>query len=104
MLLFRYGIRIPIRPFFAATGILLYALAFKFAGGGVRELQEAGWIGVTAAPIPNVAWLRDWLAIYPFVEPLALQSLLVLAVVVGAGYAFLTRPGSKLGAPHPLRS
>lgn len=103
VLLFRYGIRIPIRPFFAVTGILLYVLAFKFAGGGVRELQEAGWIGVTAAPIPNVAWLRDWLAIYPFVEPLVLQALLVLAVVVGAGYAFLTRPGSKVGAAHALR-
>lgn len=104
VLLFRYGIRIPIRPFFAVTGILLYVLAFKFAGGGVRELQEAGWIGVTAAPIPNVAWLRDWLAIYPFVEPLALQALLVLAVVVGGGYAFVTRSGPKVGAPHALRS
>ena len=53
------------------TGVLLYLLAFKFAGGGVRELQEAGWISVTAAPIPDVPWLRDWFAIYPFVEPLA---------------------------------
>src|SRR6185295_16830788 len=47
VLLFRYDIRIPIRPFFAVTGVLLYVLAFKFAGGGIRELQEAGWIGVT---------------------------------------------------------
>jgi high-affinity iron transporter len=104
VLLFRYGVRIPIRPFFAVTGVLLYVLAFKFAGGGVRELQEAGWVGVTEAPIPNVAWLRDWLAIYPFVEPLALQAVLVLAVVVGAAYAFLTRSGPKVGAPHALRS
>ncbi len=99
-LLFRYGVRIPVRPFFAVTGVLLYLLAFKFAGGGVRELQEAGWVGVTAAPIPNVAWLRDWFAIYPFVEPLAAQALLVLAVVGGAIYALATRPGPKLGAPE----
>jgi high-affinity iron transporter len=98
--LFRYGVRIPVRPFFAVTGVLLYLLAFKFAGGGVRELQEAGWIGVTAAPVPNVAWLRDWFAIYPFVEPLAAQALLVLAVVAGVIYTFATRPGSKLGAPE----
>lgn len=105
VLLFRYGIRIPIRPFFAVTGVLLYVLAFKFAGGGVRELQEAGWIGVTAAPmIPNVPWLRDWLAIYPFVEPLLLQALLLLAVVVGAGYAFLTRSAAKVGTPETARS
>ncbi|MEB2284928.1 MAG: FTR1 family iron permease [Myxococcales bacterium] len=103
ILLFRYGIRIPIRPFFAVTGVLLYVLAFKFAGGGVRELQEAGWVGVTAAPIPNRGWLRDWLAIYPFVEPLVIQGLLVLAVLVGAGWAFVSaRLGS--GTPHALRS
>src|SRR6185436_2028794 len=45
--LFRYGMRIPVRPFFAATGVLLYVLAFKFAGSGIRELQEAGWISAT---------------------------------------------------------
>ncbi len=98
--LFRYGIRIPIRPFFAVTGVLLYLLAFKFAGGGIRELQEAGWIGVTPAPVPNVAWLRDWLAIYPFVETLFVQALLVLAVVVGAAYWLTTR----VGTPETARS
>jgi high-affinity iron transporter len=98
-LLFRYGIRIPIRPFFAVTGVLLYVLAFKFAGGGIRELQEAGWIGVTPAPVPNVAWLRDWLAIYPFVEPLLAQAVLVIAVVVGAAYVFL----SRFGTPETAR-
>ncbi|MCC6850581.1 MAG: FTR1 family protein [Deltaproteobacteria bacterium] len=103
-LLFRYGIRVPIRRFFAVTGILLYALAFKFVGGGVRELQEAGWIGVTPAPVPNVAALRDWLAIYPFVEPLLAQAALILALVIGAGYAFVTRPGPEGAAPEPLRS
>lgn len=102
--LFRYGIRIPVRPFFAVTGVLLYLLAFKFTGGGVRELQEAGWVGVTAAPIPNVGWLRDWFAIYPFVEPLAAQAILVLAVLGGAVYAFATRPGPKLGAPEAAQS
>jgi len=98
--LFRYGVRIPIRPFFAVTGVLLYVLAFKFAGGGIRELQEAGWIGVTPAPVPNVAWLRDWLAIYPFVEPLLVQAVLVLAVLVGGAYWFTTR----LGTPETARS
>ncbi len=102
--LFRYGVRIPIRPFFAVTGILLYLLAFKFAGGGVRELQEAGLLAVTPAPIPNVAWLRDWLAIYPFVEPLVAQGVLVLAVVVGGVYALFTRHDPEVGAPQAARS
>jgi high-affinity iron transporter len=96
--LFRYGIRIPIRPFFAVTGVLLYVLAFKFAGGGVRELQEAGWVRVTAIAMPDLPWLRDWLAIYPFVEPLLVQGLLLLAVVGGAAYAFATRSDPKVAA------
>jgi len=102
--LFHYGVRIPIRPFFAVTGVLLYLLAFKFAGGGIRELQEGGLIGVTAAPLPDVPWLRDWFAIYPFVEPLFAQALLVIAVLVGAAYAFATRPDGKLGTPEVARS
>jgi high-affinity iron transporter len=80
-----------VRPFFAGTGVLLYILAFKFAGSGVRELQEAGWISVTPAPIPDVALLRDWLAIYPLLEPLLAQGLLVLALIAGA---FLTWRGT----------
>lgn len=102
--LFRYGLRIPIRPFFAVTGVLLYLLAFKFAGGGVRELQEAGVLAVTPAPIPNVQWLRDWFAVYPFVEPLLAQGVLVLAVVVGALYALMTRHDPEVGAPQAARS
>jgi high-affinity iron transporter len=102
--LFRYGVRIPIRPFFAVTGVLLYLLAFKFAGGGIRELQEGGLIGVTAIPFPDLPWLRDWFAVYPFVEPLLAQALLVLAVLVGAAYAFATRPDGKLGTAEIARS
>jgi high-affinity iron transporter len=82
--LFRYGMRIPVRPFFAATGVLLYLLAFKFAGAGVRELQEAGWISATSAPIPDIALLRDWLAVYPLLEPLLAQGVLVIALIAGA--------------------
>src|SRR6185436_20038048 len=102
--LFRYGVRIPIRPFFAVTGVLLYLLAFKFAGGGIRELQQGGLISVTAIPFPDVPWLRDWFAIYPFVEPLLAQALLVLAVLIGVAYAFATRPDGKLGTAEIARS
>ncbi len=100
--LFRYGVRIPIRPFFAATGTLLYVLAFKFAGAGVRELQEAGWISATPAPIVDVGVLRDWLAVYPFVEPLLAQAVLVAALLAGAVYALRATPAlHDVGAAHP---
>ena len=43
----RFGLRIPIRPFFLATGAFLYYLAIVFAGRGVHELQEAGVLALT---------------------------------------------------------
>lgn len=92
VLLFRYGVRIPTGPFFLVTGALLYVLAFKFAGAGVRELQEAGWIPVTPIAMPDLPTLRDWLAIYPFAETLAAQAVMVGLLLVGAIWALATRP------------
>ncbi|MBI3767936.1 MAG: FTR1 family iron permease [Deltaproteobacteria bacterium] len=101
--LFRYGVRIPIRPFFAVTGALLYVLAFKFAGAGVRELQEAGLVSVTPVAIPDPIVLRDWLAVYPFLEPLLAQAALLVALVVGAVYTLLARSGVRLERAQAAR-
>ena len=79
-----FGVHVPMRPFFAVTGGLLYLLAIKFAGVGIRELQEAGWLAQhPVAWVPDTALLRDWLGVFPDALTLALQSLLVLALVGG---------------------
>ena len=39
-LFYRFGVRIPLRPFFSVTSVLLYYMAFVFMGKGIRELQE----------------------------------------------------------------
>ena len=101
--LFRYGVRIPIRPFFAVTGALLYVLAFKFAGAGVRELQEAGLVAVTPVAIPDVPVLRDWLAVYPFLEPLAAQAVLLAALLGGVGYTLRARGAARLARAQAAR-
>ncbi len=59
VLMFRYGKRIPLRPFFAVTGVLLAVLSLVFAGYGVAELQKIGWVQET--PI-------DWVPFIPFLE------------------------------------
>ena len=38
----RYGVRLPLKPFFGVTSTFLYYMAFVFAGRGVAELQEGG--------------------------------------------------------------
>jgi high-affinity iron transporter len=83
------GPRIPMRAFFNVTGALLYFMAFRFAGAGIRELQEAGVVRQTQCGwIPDSTFLTQWLGVYPYVEPLALQGMLlglaILALVIMA--------------------
>lgn len=81
----RYGARLPIRPLFTLTGLLLYYLAFVFAGRGVHELQEAGWVSETA--LVNGPRIGP-LGVYPTVETMAAQ-LLVLSLAIVAGVVIL---------------
>ena len=83
----RFGVRVPLRPFFAGTGALLYFMAFVFAGRGMTELQEGGWVGAT--PVRGGPRL-EFLGIHPTVESLAAQGVLVLALLV-AGVVLLRR-------------
>ena len=74
----KLGLRIPLKYFFGATGTLLYIMAFIFAGNGIKELQAAGWVPSTPVGFPPQVPL---LGIYPTVETLAAQALMLLAFV-----------------------
>lgn len=77
-LFYRYGVRIPMRPFFTVTSILLYYMAFVFLGKGIRELQEGDLIRITLLHGgPHV----DAMGIYPSVETLTAQGILVALFV-----------------------
>ncbi len=74
-LFWKYGVRIPLRPFFAVTSVLLYYMAFVFMGKGIRELQEGGVVGITVLPgWPHI----DPMGIFPSVETLLAQLLLLV--------------------------
>lgn len=82
--LIRFGsLKLPIKPFFIGTSILMYIMAIAFAGGGVKELQEADIITVT--PV-NFIGAVDILGIYPTVETLIPQAFMVLIVVISILY------------------
>jgi high-affinity iron transporter len=79
--LVRYGsLAIPIKPFFMGTSILMYIMSVAFAGGGVKELQEADVVSVT--PIGFVQSV-DILGIYPTLETIVPQIVL-LALAIGS--------------------
>ena len=74
----KLGLRIPLKYFFGATGTLLYIMAFIFAGNGIKELQAAGWVPSTPVGFP---FQVPFLGIYPTVETLAAQGLMLVAFV-----------------------
>jgi high-affinity iron transporter len=77
-LVFRFGRRLPLRHFFAASSGLLYALCIVLAGHGIAALQEAAWLPITLVPGPRI----DWLGLHPTLEGLAVQGVLSLAALV----------------------
>lgn len=79
------GVRLPLRPFFRWTSVLLSILAITMAGGAVKEFQDAMLIDVT--PVPGVPQI-DWLGLYPTAETLAAQGVVALIVVSLAVWQF----------------
>lgn len=76
--IFTLQVKIPLRLFFGVSSALLYLLAFVFAGEGIKNLQAVGWIGETF-----LRWAPQLpiLGIYPTVETLLAQGILVLLLL-----------------------
>lgn len=80
----RYGsLKLPLKQFFIATSVLMYIMAIAFAGGGIKELQEADVVGVTPVGL-NVH--VDILGIYPTLETLLPQLVLVALALASVFY------------------
>jgi high-affinity iron transporter len=96
----RFGVRLPLRGFFATTSALLYYLAFVFMGKGLRELQEGNVLPITALEHgPYV----EWLGVYPSVETLVGQGMLI-ALALFALWRSLVGPGDPAPVPAPVAS
>jgi high-affinity iron transporter len=79
-----FSLRIPLRPFFIATSLLLALLAFTFAGNGVKELQEGDVLPLTPVAGPTF----DLLGVYPTAETLAAQGIVLAALATGLTLSF----------------
>ena len=86
-LVFRFlTVRLPLKPFFLVTSVLMYAMCFSFTGKGVSELQAAGVVNKTV--IPWMGFEMDFLGIYATYESLIPQIVvLVVIIVISVVYA-----------------
>ncbi|HET8649722.1 MAG TPA: FTR1 family protein [Gemmatimonadales bacterium] len=101
----RFGVRLPLKPFFAFTSAFLYYMAFVFAGTGIAELQEGGLVSTTI-----VSWSPriPSLGIYPTVESLSAQGVLAALALIALVWTFLIEPRRRLPVtqvmvPEPIK-
>ena len=84
-LFYRYGVKIPLRPFFSVTSVLLYYMAFVFMGKGIRELQEGNLVPISVIPgFPHV----EALGLYPTWQTLLAQMFLLALFVFALAKTF----------------
>ena len=95
------GLRVAMKPFFAVTGAMLYYMAFVFAGKGIAELQESQAVPTTVIEhAPRIPVL----GIYPTLESLLVQGLLLVLALVALGWAMRAKRASGGAEGDLLRS
>ena len=79
-LLIRFtSVKIPLRPFFAITSIIMAVLVVIFAGGGVHALIEGDLVPASYLP----GWpTYDYLGLYPYKQTLIAQAVMTAVVIV----------------------
>ncbi len=78
VLVYKMGVRLPIKQFFQINAILLFLLAVVFTGQGISALQEAGIVSTSLLNFPRI----EVLGVYPTAQSLGLQ---LLVLILGAG-------------------
>ncbi|MBW3568159.1 MAG: cytochrome c/FTR1 family iron permease [Proteobacteria bacterium] len=75
--IFRFGVKLPLKQFFAVTAAIMIALAVIFTGKGVAALQEAGKLPIDPVLFPRI----ELLGIYPTAQSLGLQLIVITAAM-----------------------
>lgn len=72
------GLRLPLRPFFMVSSLIVFYLCIKFTGMGIHSLQLAGLIPTTnVESIPS----NEFFALYPSWESTIPQIMLIIVAV-----------------------
>lgn len=79
VLMLKVGLRIPMKPFFLVSSLLVFYLGLKFTGMGINGLQLAGLLPATnSEALPTISFL----AVYPTWQGFIPQVLLVVIAIV----------------------
>jgi high-affinity iron transporter len=98
-LFYRFGVRIPLRPFFSVTSVLLYYMAFVFMGKGIRELQEGNVVSLSVIRgFPHI----EALGLYPSWEGVLSQFVLLLLFLFAVLKSFWPKRSVTLPTMQPV--
>lgn len=81
-LILKVGLKIPMRPFFLISSILMFYLCVKFTGMGIHGLQLAGLLPATQAPIPNIEFFAIYSTWESFIPQVLLLVIAVIAIII----------------------
>ena len=103
-----FGVKIPLKPFFMATGILMAIMSIAFLGSGMWELfldggladQIGGFVQQMAQTIPWLSWMSGnemlaFFGIYPTWITLVPQLILLVITIITFILAVRKKPAPK---------
>ncbi|MBP3961770.1 hypothetical protein I8J30_12660 [Paenibacillus sp. DLE-14] len=91
LLMIKYSVKLPLRPFFLTSSAFIYLLVFRFIGESIHSLQVATWVpahSISRSISVNV------LGIYPTLETVIPQAALLVYLLIRYRSVFI------IGAPR----
>lgn len=79
------SLRLPLKPFFLGTSILMFIMSISFLGSGIKELIEGGVFSATQSPL--VSWIpvnevTNVLGLFPYDQTVFPQLILLVVTIV----------------------
>lgn len=92
ILMIKFTKKIPVHHVFKISSILIIILAIILSGKGMKELQEAGWVGVNLLPFN---FSIDLLGVYPTLQTFGTQ---IFVFLIAMGLIYLNK--RKMNSNH----
>ncbi len=82
-LIMRFSVKLPLKLFFGVSSVIIAIMAVIFVGKGIAALQEAGKLVTSPVDFPTIPML----GIFPHLESLMLQAIVVVVIVAAYFYS-----------------